>query len=113
MYSHSLFLTGIVQMIATLGMMTLTQGNKEANYGELLFMFGIILIMAALPVFLIILYRISCERKPTGTKMSRSNRKVNMYKNLVGITMSNFPRHFLQHFLILSIDRGRKNHPQC
>ena len=113
MYSHSLFLTGIVQMIATLGMMTLTQGNKEANYGELLFMFGIILIMAALPVFLIILYRISSERKHTGTKMSRSNRKVNMHKNLVGITILNFPRHFLQHFLILSIDRGRKNHSRC
>ena len=113
MYSHSLFLTGIVQMIATLGMMTLTQGNKEANYGELLFMFGIILIMAALPVFLIILYRISCERKPTGTKMSRTNRKVNMYQHLVGITNLNFARHFLKHFLVLSIDCGRKNHPQC
>ena len=66
-------------MIATLGMMTLTQGNKEANYGELLYIFGIILITAAIPVFLIILYRISCEKKPTGTKMSRSNRKVNAF----------------------------------
>ena len=62
-YSHSLFLTGIVQMIATLGMMTLTQSNKEQSYGNLLKIFGIVLIMAALPVLMIIAYRISSERK--------------------------------------------------
>ena len=50
-------------MIATLGMMTLTQSNKEQSYGNLLKIFGIVLIMAALPVLMIIAYRISSERK--------------------------------------------------
>ena len=113
MYSHSLFLTGIVQMIATLGMMTLTQGNKEANYGELLFMFGIILIMAALPVFLIILYRISSERQPTGTKMSRSNRKVNTFLFSWNYNFEFSAPFFTSFCYSLSIiDRGRKNHPR-
>ena len=113
MYSHSLFLTGIVQMIATLGMMTLTQGNKEANYGELLFMFGIILIMAALPVFLIILYRISCERKPAGTKMSRSNRKVNTFLFSLNYNFEFSAPFFISFCYSLSIiDRARKNHPR-
>ena len=49
-------------MIATLGMMSLTQSNKEQNYGDLLKGFGLVLIMAALPVLMIIAYRISSER---------------------------------------------------
>ena len=50
-YSHSLFVCGIAQLIMTLIMLQL---NDQNNYGELMKMFGITLMAAALPVFLLL-----------------------------------------------------------
>ena len=54
-YSHSLFVSGIVQMVATLMMMHFkTSHSKEQKYGELMSMFGATLMSAAIPIAFII-----------------------------------------------------------
>ena len=58
-YSHSLFVTGIVQMIATLLTMYMTQNqggqNGGQNYDKLLQIFGLVLVMASVPMIMIVI----------------------------------------------------------
>ena len=63
-YSHSLFVSGIVQLVATLAMMYLTDSETKArNYGDLMSVFGATLMSAAIPVVFIILINLSHKRK--------------------------------------------------
>ena len=55
-YSHSLFVTGIVQMVATLLTMYMTQNQgKGQNYDKLLQIFGLVLVMASVPMIMIVI----------------------------------------------------------
>ena len=56
-YSHSLFVTGIVQMVATLLTMYMTQNHqgKGQNYDKLLQIFGLVLVMASVPMIMIVI----------------------------------------------------------
>ena len=68
-YSHSLFACGIVQFVATLGMLSLNQTNKQQNYGALLNTFGLVLIMANVPVAFIVWIRIRSQNNVVFTKI--------------------------------------------
>ena len=68
-YSHSLFACGIVQFVATLGMLSLNQTNKQQNYGSLLNTFGLVLILAHVPVAFIVWIRIKLQRNVVFTPL--------------------------------------------
>ena len=73
-YSHSLFVTGIVQMVATLLTMYMTQNQgKQQNYDKLLQIFGLVLVMASVPMIMIVII---------GKKVQASLMKVNLQNRI-------------------------------
>ena len=55
-YSHSLFVCGIVQLVVTLVMLEIFKSmkNGENYYGQLMAMFGATLMTAAVPIFILL-----------------------------------------------------------
>lgn len=66
-YSHSLFVCGIVQFLATL---FITKEAKENDYGRLMSLFGAILMSASIPVVIIIICNLLEDRR-----ISKSQKK--------------------------------------
>ena len=70
-YSHSLFFTGIMQMIATLAITKFVQNEDGIieDYGLLMNLFGAILMMAAIPVIALPLFNIKCTNSKNTLKL--------------------------------------------
>ena len=83
-YSHSLFVTGIVQMIATLLTMYMTQNQGGQNYDKLLQIFGLVLVMASLPMIMIVII---------GKKVQASLMKVNLQNRISMNEIAEKPQH--------------------
>ena len=66
-YSHSLFFTGIMQMLATIVITNFAQNEDGIieDYGMLMRLFGAILISASIPVVALPMLNIKCSKDST------------------------------------------------